>query len=98
MSSADECCLVSSGDLRMLQSVLADFGYGFHMLEKTSMSTLPRKIVQLYQTGNWTMLCVLMFSVASCFGLRSFWCGIYMRFTRPRMALATGVPVWRRQK
>lgn len=53
MSSASEQGLITSNDLKMLQSVLSDAGFGVDMLEEDerSFNDAARKIIQLFQDG-----------------------------------------------
>ncbi|UXT49596.1 hypothetical protein FY136_10235 [Agrobacterium tumefaciens] len=53
MSSASEQGLITSNDLKMLQSVLSDAGFGVDMLEEDerSFNDAVRKIIQLFQDG-----------------------------------------------
>ncbi|NWJ27629.1 hypothetical protein [Rhizobium sp. RM] len=53
MSSASEQGLITSNDLKMLQSVLSDAGFGVDMLEEDErcFNDAARKIIQLFQDG-----------------------------------------------
>lgn len=53
MSSAYENCIISSQDLKMLQSVLADLGYDRHTMDEEVMlyNNAARKVIQLFQGG-----------------------------------------------
>lgn len=53
MSSAYENCIISSQDLKMLQSVLADLGYDRHTMDEEAVlyNNAARKVIQLFQGG-----------------------------------------------
>ncbi|MDS7597779.1 hypothetical protein [Agrobacterium tumefaciens] len=53
MSSASEQGLITSADMKMLQSVLSDAGFGVDMLEEDerTFNGAARKIIQLFQGG-----------------------------------------------
>ncbi|MFK3780384.1 hypothetical protein [Agrobacterium sp. NPDC089420] len=54
MSSAGDNCIISSQDLKMLQSVLEGLGYGRDLMdddEAILYTNAARKVIQLFQDG-----------------------------------------------
>ncbi|MDA5635472.1 MULTISPECIES: hypothetical protein [Rhizobium/Agrobacterium group] len=53
MSSTCDNCIISSQDLKMLQSVLEGLGYDHHLVDDEALlyNNAARKVIQLFQDG-----------------------------------------------